>query len=327
MQTIVYEGIVLAIGSIAHSGGQSFGIATKLRREKFVQPDGTVEEVPVVSGNGLRGRLRDLGMLHLVRTLGYGVQEATGEVLGLSLPAFYFLFSGGTLTSEAGRGLDLAGMRRLRDLIPLVSLFGGAWGNAILPGKLKIGKMLPLCQETAHLVPERFAALPVCQQSIWEYLQEEMYTRKDDAKNEHYQPLLAPAVRGRLDQAQTQRRQRQEAGTDVAERPGTAQQLLYHVETFAPGTQFYWKLVLDDLSPLELDAWLTTLNEFSQSPYVGGKSAVGLGEVAVRFDRWVQIDSRVQSLGTEVGLALGTQYAQHLAAQGAAIREVLDGVA
>jgi CRISPR type IV-associated protein Csf2 len=324
MQTIVYEGTVTALSSIAHSGGVSLGISTKLRREKFVQPDGTVEEVPVVSGNGVRGRLRDLGMLHMCRALGYGIEEATGEVLRLSLPAFYFLFSGGTLTSEGGKGLDLQGMRQLRTLIPLVSIFGGAFGNAILPGRIKIGKLIPLCTETAHLVPERFAALPVCQQSIWEYLQEEMYTRKDDAKNEHYQPLLQAAVQGLLTQKAEGRRQRQDAGTDIAERPGTAQQLMYHVETFAPGTQFHWKLVVDDLSPLEMDAWLTTLNEFSKSPYVGGKSGVGLGEVAVRFDRWLQIDSRVQGQGTEVGLVLGRQYAEHLAAQGDAIRELLD---
>jgi len=327
MEQLIYEGIVVGLSSIAHSGGQSFGISTKLRREKFVQLDGSVEEIPVISGNSLRGYLRDLGMLHLCRTLGYGINEQTGEVLGLSLPAFYFLFSGGTLTSEAGRGLDLAGMRQLRELIPLVSVFGGAFGNAILPGKIKIGKLIPLCAETAHLLPIRFAEAPHCQQSIWEYLQEEMYTRKDDAKNEHYQPLLQPAVRGLLSETAGKKRQAQEAGTEVAERPGTAQQLMYYVETLAPGTSFHWKIVLDDLTPLEMDAWLTTLNEFSKKPYVGGKSAVGLGEVAVRFDRWLQIDSRVQGTGTEVVLGLGQQYAQHLATHGDAIRRMLNAVA
>ncbi len=327
MVQVIYEGVVVALASIAHSGGQSFGITTKLRREKFVQPDGSVDDVPVISGNSVRGYLRDLGMLHMCRTLGYGVHAQTGDGVGLSLPAFYFLFSGGTLTSDAGRGLDLAGMRALRDLIPLVSLFGGAFGNAILPGKVKIGKMIPLCAETAHLVPARFAALPVCQHSIWDALQEEMYTRKDDARNEIYSPLLTPAVRGALTQGAQARRARQDAGTDVAERPGAAQQMQYYTEVFSAGTQFHWKLVLDDLSPLEMDAWLCTLNEFSKAPYVGGKSAVGLGEVAVRFDRWLQIDSRLQGQGTEVTLGLGNLYAQHLAQQAEAIRRRLDAIA
>ena len=80
-----------ALSSISHNGGQSFGINSKLRREGFVQPDGSVEDVPVLSGNGLRGLLRDRGMLHMCRALGYGVNDTTGKVSGLSLAAFYFL--------------------------------------------------------------------------------------------------------------------------------------------------------------------------------------------------------------------------------------------
>lgn len=60
MKTIEFAGVMTALSSISHGGGQSFGINAKLRREKFVQPDGSVEEVPVLSGNGLRGLLREL---------------------------------------------------------------------------------------------------------------------------------------------------------------------------------------------------------------------------------------------------------------------------
>ena len=46
----------------------------------------------------------------------------------------------------------------MRDLIPLKGLFGGAAGNAIMPGKMKIGKLIPICKETSHLVPEKVSA-------------------------------------------------------------------------------------------------------------------------------------------------------------------------
>ena len=139
METIEFTGIVTALSSISHGGGQSFGINSKLRREKFVQLDGSVEEVPVISGNAIRGQLRDLGMRHMCRVLGYGeATEDDGRPLGLSLPAFYFLFSGGALTKQKGRGLDIDRARTLRELIPLVGIFGGAMGNQIMPGKLKI---------------------------------------------------------------------------------------------------------------------------------------------------------------------------------------------
>ena len=144
-----------ALTSISHIG-ESYGINAKLRREKVVQPDGSVEEVPIISGNSLRGILRDRGMLHMLRCLGYGVDEETGKVRGLSLAAFYFLFSGGALTKVSGRGLDVDQARCWRDLIPLVAIFGGAMGNQIMPGKVNVGKAIPICRETAHLIPERF---------------------------------------------------------------------------------------------------------------------------------------------------------------------------
>jgi len=156
MQTIIWEGTMTALSSISHNGGQSFGINSKLRREKFVQMDGSVEEIPVISGNGLRGLLRDRGMLHMCRALGYGVNDETGEVRGLSLAAFYFLFSGGALTSTGSRGIDIDEARKVRALIPLVGVFGGAMGNSIMPGKLKCGKAIPICAETIHLLPESF---------------------------------------------------------------------------------------------------------------------------------------------------------------------------
>ena len=150
MHTYVFEGTMTALTSISHIG-ETYGINAKLRREKIVQPDGSVEEIPIISGNSLRGILRDRGMWHMLRTLGYGVNEETGEVSGLSLAAFYFLFSGGTLTSTGSRGLDIDEARRWCDLIPLVALFGGAMGNQIMPGKVKIGKAIPICKEMAHL--------------------------------------------------------------------------------------------------------------------------------------------------------------------------------
>ncbi len=155
MHNYVLEGEIIALTSISHIG-ETYGINAKLRREKIVQPDGSIEEVPIISGNAIRGILRDRGMLHMLRMLGYGVNEADGTVKGFSLPAFYFLFSGGSLTSKAGEGLDIDEARMWREKIPLVALFGGAMGNQIMQGNCKVGKAIPICKETAHIVPSRF---------------------------------------------------------------------------------------------------------------------------------------------------------------------------
>lgn len=322
MQTYHFEGVVTALSSITHNGGESFGINQKLRREKIVQPDGSVEEVPIISGNGVRGLLRDIGMLHMCRQLGYGVEQ-DGTVSGMPLAAFYFLFSGGSLSSGGGRGLDVDAARRVRSLIPLVGIFGGAWASRLCRGKLITGKLIPICEETAHLLPETYQVRATT--SIWDYLQEEMYTRKDDAKNEHYQPLLSGETRKLLDDERHQKAQ----ATALAEPQrdtGQHQQMMYYVETLAAGTRFYWELALNDVSDVEFEAFATTLVEFSKRPYIGGKSAIGLGKISVQFDNWLRIDSRTEGQGDALSMPLGALYQRHLQQHGDDIRAFLGGM-
>ena len=324
MESYIFEGIVTALESVSCNGGQSFGITSKLRREKFVQPDGSVEEVPIISGNGMRGMLRDRGMVHMCRALGYGMNDENGQVTGLTLPAFYFLFSGGTLTSEAGRGLDIDLARKMRNLIPLVGIFGGAMGNQIMPGKIKVGKLMPIVQETAHLIPARF--VPESPTSIWEYLQEEMYTRKDDEKNEHLRQLIAPETRQLLAAKSEAKRIKTDAGKPQDD-TGEHQQMRYYVETIAAGTQMYWKLVLEDVTDVEFEAFLACLSEFARFPYVGGKSGVGMGKVKVAFDDWYKIDPNLRDAdGNAVGKPIGTLYADHLRERCADIRKALNEI-
>lgn len=319
MKSYEFRGQITALSSIAHSGGQSFGINTKLRREKFVQINGSVEEIPVLSGNGLRGLLRDVGMLHMCKKIGYGIDTETGEINGLSLQAFYFLFSGGALSSDASGAIDIKTARKLRELIPLVGIFGGAVGNQIMPGKLKVGKAIPVCEETIHLLPDS------CQngelKSIWDYLQEEMYTRKDDEKDEHKRYLIESSPLKQLKQGKIDLGEAKEKtlAPDVPK-----QQMMYYVETLSPGTKFYWDIILDDVTDVEFEAFLTTLTEFSKRPFVGGKSNVGLGKVKINFDNWITIEPHAVSKDSKtVSFEIGQLYEKHLSENSERIRETL----
>jgi CRISPR type IV-associated protein Csf2 len=319
MHTYVFEGTMTALTSISHIG-ESRGVNSNLRRERIVQPNGQVEEVPVISGNALRGILRDRGMLHMLKALGYGVDETTGEVRGLSLAAFYFLFSGGALTKTGSRGLDVDEARRWRDLIPLVALFGGAMGNQIMPGKAKIGKAIPICSETMHIIPENFA---VSLQSIWDLCQMEAYTRRDDEKNEGLRQLIVPETRLLLDAEAAARRQK--INEAVAE-TGQKQQMRYYVETLAAGTQLFWDIALEDVTPLEFEAFCVTLAQFGKAPYIGGKSGVGHGKVRIAFDKWIEINPLLAPQGQELAFSLGTLYTNHLEERGDDIRSLINGL-
>lgn len=311
MRTLQFHGTVTAMRSISHNGGETLGITSKMRREKFVLADGSVEEIPVISGNGIRGVLRDRGMLEMCRALGYGVNDETGEVRGLSLPAFYFLFSGGTLTGGAGGGLDIDLARRIQTLIPLASVFGGAVAGQIMPGKLICGKMIPIAQETLHLIPEKFHVPHPA--SFWDLLQEEMYVRKDDEKNERLRGMLSDVQRNALSGV----------STTIHEKGENPQQMMYYVETLAAGTQFYWRLELHDVTDLEFEAFIAALVAFSKAPYIGGKHNIGLGEISIKFDSWIEINSRVSGGSAEITVPLGRAYQQHLESSGEEIRALL----
>lgn len=315
MRTISFEGIATAITSIIHNGGEQNGISSMLRREKFVQPDGSVEKVPVISGNSVRGILRDVGMYDMLQKVGYGVDKESGEVTGLPLSAFYFLFSGGALSSTGENGINVDKFRKMKELIPLIGLFGGAIGNAIMPGKLKIGKLIPICKETLHLLPEQYRNENA--ESIWEYCQTEMYTRKDDEKNDRVRNMIDSNVRALLTGGT--------AKVDIT-KAASAQQMMYRVESIAAGTQFYWKVTLEDASEIEFEAFVNTLLVFSKSPYLGGRSAVGHGEISIKMDNWVEIDSRANLEGTEVARPLLQKYFEHLQAVKEEIKQFLNSM-
>lgn len=309
MKTYVFEGVVTALSSIAHNGGEKNGITSQLRREKIVQPDGRAVEVPMLSGNMMRGILRDSGMLHMCRALGYGVDEETGEVRGLPLPAFYFLFSGGSLTGSGGGGVDIEGAEALKRLIPLVAVFGGAREGGILNGKLKVGKLIPICRETAHLIPPRH--LPEALESVWEYSQLEMNTRRDDTRTDRLLPLLERV---------------KETGKPEKIALPTPQQMMYNTETLAAGTRFFWDIVLEDPTGVEFESFVACLLEFARRPYIGGRSAVGHGKVSVKMDNWMEIDSRASLEGRAVGMPLMERYSRHLSERRAEITECLNAM-
>jgi hypothetical protein len=314
MRTISFEGVATAITSIIHNGGEKNGIASMLRREKFVQPNGKVKEVPVISGNAIRGILRDVGMYDMLQKVGYGVQD-DGTVKGLPLSAFYFLFSGGALSSTGEAGINVDRFRKMKDLIPLIGLFGGAIGNAIMPGKLKIGKLMPICKETLHLLPEKYQNEEA--ESIWDYCQTEMYTRRDDEKNDKVRGMIDENVRALLTGGT--------AKVDIT-KSSTAQQMMYRNESLAAGTQFYWKVTLEDASDIEFEAFVNTLIVFSKAPYLGGRSAVGHGEISIKMDKWIEIDSRSNLEGKEVGLPLLQSYFNHLEDKKQDIRAMLNTI-
>jgi CRISPR type IV-associated protein Csf2 len=294
-----FEGIARALSAISHLGDSAGGTVSVFRREK-VLAGGRVIEVPILSGNGFRGLLRDKGMRFMLRELGDPV---------LSPPAFHFLTSGGALTKDNGRGLDIGQARKLRELIPLVGVFGGACGRQILEGKLQVGKWYPICRELAEFLPPQYRSMAEAEVSIYEMTDLHSFTRTDDAKSEKWQQFLPAPQRTLLEAPKTKTAK---DGTEIAEKPGTAQQMRYGQEVLIAGTKFYCWLMLQDVTDLEYEAFASSLVEWSKSPFIGGQSRHGCGEVELHFDNWMSISPLARVDAQAVGMPLGQAYTEHL---------------
>lgn len=294
-----FEGIARALSAVSHLGDSAGGTTSIFRREKVLS-GGRVLEMPIISGNAFRGQLRDTGMRFMLRELGDPV---------LSPPAFHFLTSGGALTKDNGKGLDIGQARRLRELIPLVGVFGGACGRQILEGKLQVGKWYPVCAEMREFLPPHYQQMPESELSVYEMTDLHSYTRTDDAKSEGWQKYLPAEQRTLLEAPKVKTAK---DGTEVADKPGVAQQMRYSQEVLIAGTKFYCWLSLQDVTDLEYEAFASALIEWSKAPFVGGQSRHGCGEVELKFDNWMSISPLAKADTQAVGMPLGQAYTEHL---------------
>jgi len=286
-----YSAIVELLSSVSHIG-ETAGTESPFRREKVVAANGDLEEVPIISGNSIRGQLRDAGARQLLETLGISVP----------LDAFYMLFSGGSLTKSGG-AIDIGVARDLRAALPFLSVFGAATGTQMLPGLLKCGKLVPVCQETAHLIPDVVvtAATDGYLQSVYDIMQTEDYTRKDDAKDER--------LRGYL------------AGEDAQDAP---QQMRYTIETMSAGTKLWWHVTLEMATDLENAAFRAALSGWGQNPVLGGMGRIGHGLVRMIDDGYhggIDIDP-----SCNINVEVPDVYLQHLHAHRDEITALLDAV-
>lgn len=245
-----------ARSSIAH-GGDTHGTVRLLRRETVVQPDGTPLEVPIVSGNSLRGRLRRISEELLRDQLRY-----EGK---LSPAAAHALRGGGALVKTSKEALSGSRLAQLRALIPHVGVFGMAGGGAIVDGALTVGKVVPVFTETEHITGQ------AARTSAFAAVQLESYTRVDDTDVHEFADVL-PAAALHLD----------ESG---APRPEpAARQMLFQVETLPAGTRFIGWVQLRRPTELELSLVTDILATFSIRGTLGGRLGIGHGEVIVDVD-------------------------------------------
>ena len=263
MKTTTVRGLLRAQTPVHHGGDERTGNCTMLRRMPYMV-DGERRAVPVVSGNSIRGQWRRVVMQDLCELVEYVP----------TLQIYHTLFAGGVLQSVPGTTARID--RHLRDavrdwLLPL-SILGGGLGNQLIPGKLQVGLVTPLCHELDPYHDEdRQSDIPVAQ-----LLDETFHSRRDDLG---FRDDVDPTV-----------------------------QMLYSFEIFAAGTQFNHHFTLRDYSPCEASCVRRMVELWSANATLGGHSATGFGKVESDyewFDDWPLPEDYVSWVDANKDVVLG----------------------
>lgn len=200
------------------------------------------DRLPVITGNSIRGQIRDAGAAELLARLGTKVDKET----------FHVLFSGGNVSTTMKD--DVGRAHAVREAFPLISVLGGALGTMIMSGKMICGFAYPICREAIGITG-------IDSSVSWRDMIDEIeFTRTDDAKNDK---LAAVHI----------------TDTDAVSTGAASQQMRYAVQYMAAGTEFAQRIILlPGTGNAEAGALLAAIEHWWRTaPRLGGMSGKGFG--------------------------------------------------
>lgn len=250
--------------------GETIGNDAHLNETRYV--DATGEDTVrcfYYNGNAYRGMWRDMGAKYFQDNL----SSAPGEVVKIPPEWFHRLWSGGSIEGE--QKVDAGQNARLRELLPIISNLGTAIGSGTIESTLDSGYGYLLCRETEHLVPSFVRGK--CKLPYRRLRDIHEFSRFDDAKSLiKAQYISDPSLYNEDALELGGEAGKKDAKKKKKERP---QQMRYSVMAVVPGARLYSHLRLREITPVALGALVSAIHEWSKRPVIGGKNAIGMGEV------------------------------------------------
>lgn len=196
--------------------------------------------LPVITGNSMRGTLRNCAAHDLLDTVGCAVPK---EV-------FHILFSGGNINGTMKNDVDKA--KRVRGYFPTIGFLGGAIGDMVLQSKLNAGYLYPVCVEAEEIIGEDANGVS------WHSLIDEIeMTRMDDSKDDKLEKYIE--------------------NNECETKAKASTQMRFSVQYMAIGTEFVQDVTLVDYNDLERGAFYAAIAKWFSKPVLGGMSAKGFG--------------------------------------------------
>jgi hypothetical protein len=225
--------------------GETISVGSLLNERQMIQENGEIISVFCYNANAWRGQLRDSMALYLIETL---------KIKDLSVEVHNFLFSGGKIGGASKFKLDE--IRRYYTLLPPFSIFGGCLNNMMLPGKTSVFDILPICQEAIVELP-KYTHNKAVERTYRSMTIERSFTRTDDSKNMALNKTL---------------------NSDSKEKKETVQMRM-DSELLNSGIELHSRILINNVSDVEIGALCSGLVKFSTSPFIGGQHNKGHGKV------------------------------------------------
>lgn len=242
----VFDLDITAVSSIVHRDDTRTATSTHqlFRREQILTPTGEVAVVPIVSGNAWRGVLR-----RTAETLIAPVLDYTGHLT----PAAAHLLRNGGFLRKSSTELSPEDERTLTRLVPVVGLFGGAANARIIGSKLVVSKVVPVTEQTRHILPCPPAPGYLAPATVHAVLRQESTSHFPDA------PIAAP-----------------EAG-------GVFDPIRLDTETLIAGTRLCGQIRLRHATATEYALMAEIVDTFATTGHIGGRIAAGHGRVRAQI--------------------------------------------
>lgn len=180
---------VTCLSQLSHGDDVKSGNATLFRRMMVLTDKQQTRELPYYAGNALRGQLRDLLADNMLQALDIKIDRINPM---LSLWFFHLLYSGGSLSESTKEEIALlkelgnqtiktAGINSVRNYFPHLSILGFAIGNKVLPGRIYVNDLRPICAEWGF---ENSASIDTMLSWFYFTRREDLEKSDDTIKNE-----------------------------------------------------------------------------------------------------------------------------------------------
>lgn len=326
-EQLEYRIVLQAVTPVAHSegtiGNQSFAMQTDVR-----QPDGGFRRVPIITGDTMRHHLRAASTYALLDAAGMlGTTALTEEALRL-------LFAGGMLTGSAGGAIKLDAYRELCELIPPLGIFGGCAQNRAVPGRLRVGEPLLICDETRHMLPDEviawLAATGAETATARKHLEVVQRVRMDPLLDPSKRLLLTDSEQVRVNERLRLSEKAGEEGDDAGREHAKSTMLPRTHERVKAGSLYYWTVGATLLSELEVDTFNMTIAAFLANANVGGKQGTGHGHLRALWGNRVALARPSHAHEamdmTELAPRVGQTFRRHVADRADRVKEFLQKV-